>query len=85
MDLKKLFDPFPPSQVSWRVGATNKDKTKGIALAYIDARDVMDRLDDVCGPENWQVEYPFPGCARIGINIARLVADGHSVVIKRSR
>jgi len=76
MDLKKLFDPFPPSQVSWRVGATNKDKTKGIALAYIDARDVMDRLDDVCGPENWQVEYPFPGCCKIGILSKTKYVDG---------
>jgi len=25
-----------------------------MALAYLDARDVMDRLDEVCGPENWQ-------------------------------
>src|SRR3546814_7926738 len=24
------------------------------ALAYIDARDVMRRLDDVCGPAGWQ-------------------------------
>ena len=24
----------------------------------IDARDVMDRLDNVCGPENWQDRYP---------------------------
>lgn len=49
--------PFPASAISWRVGATNADKTKGLALAYIDARDVMNRLDEVCGPENWQDEY----------------------------
>lgn len=58
MDLSKLFEPFPPDRVSWRVGSTNKDKTKGMALAYIDARDVMDRLDNVCGPGGWQNTYP---------------------------
>lgn len=46
--LTELKRPFDPSLVKWRVGATNKDKTKGIALAYIDARDVMKRLDETC-------------------------------------
>lgn len=69
MNLEKLFDSFPVDQIHWRVGATNGDKTKGIALAYLDARNVMERLDAVCGAGNWQVEYPFPGCCRIGINL----------------
>lgn len=61
MDIRKLYAPFPAGSISWRVGSTNKDKTKGMALAYIDARDVMTRLDDVCGPENWQDRYEFHG------------------------
>jgi len=52
----QLKKPFKASKISWRVGATSKDKTKGIALAYIDARDVMQRLDDVFGL-NWQCKY----------------------------
>lgn len=70
--LAKLKEPFPPDCVSWRVGSTTKDKKKGMALAYIDARDVMHRLDDVCGPENWQCDYPHAGqktVCRIGIRI----------------
>lgn len=67
-----LSAPFPPDVVSWRIGSMNKDKTKGMALAYIDARDVMNRLDDVVGPGGWQCEYvPMPNgtaCCRIGIN-----------------
>lgn len=51
-----LKRPFPVRQISWRVGATSKDKTKGIALAYIDARDVMRRFDDIFGM-NWQCRY----------------------------
>lgn len=58
MDLTKLRAPFPPDRISWRVGSTTKDKSKGMALAYIDARDVQDRLDEVCGVENWQNRYP---------------------------
>lgn len=52
----RLKRPFEPRQISWRVGATNADKTQGIALAYIDARDVMQRLDDVMGLD-WQCKY----------------------------
>ena len=57
MDIyNQLKRPFDPSLISWRVGATNKEKTKGIALAYIDARDVMNRLDEVFGM-GWQCKY----------------------------
>jgi hypothetical protein len=70
MELNDLKMQFPHNQIHWRVGATNADKSSGIALAYVDARDVMSRLDNVCGPENWQARYPFPGCCEIGINIA---------------
>lgn len=52
--LKQLKNPFEPKFVKWRVGATNSDKTKGIALAYIDSREVKKRLDEVCGLAGWQ-------------------------------
>lgn len=55
--LKQLKNPFDPRFVKWRVGATNKDKTMGIALAYIDSREVQKRLDDVMGVGGWQDRY----------------------------
>ncbi|MCH7956829.1 MAG: hypothetical protein IIB63_04680 [Proteobacteria bacterium] len=72
----RLKRPFDPRLIKWRVGATNAKSlnckpwqaTSGIALAYVDARDVMKRFDDVCG-DLWQVEYPFVGCCRIGVKI----------------
>lgn len=79
MDLKLLKKPFPEHKIHWRVGATTTDKSKGIALAYIDARDVMDRLDEVCGSENWQVRHPREGYCEIGINVrpsASIIAAG---------
>lgn len=57
-DFAKLSAPFPANRVSWRVGSTTQDKKRGMALAYIDARDVMERLDEVCGPAGWQCRYP---------------------------
>lgn len=70
---QKLAEPFPVDEIEWRVGATTKDKSKGIALAYIDARAVMDRLDKVVGPNNWQCRYPHANgktCCEIGIRAA---------------
>lgn len=66
--LKKLKEPFPSERIRWRVGATTKDKTLGIALAYLDARDVMGRLDDVCGLY-WQNKHPEKGVCEIGLYI----------------
>lgn len=60
MDLnlqQKLEMPFPPKSVSWRVGRKSKDGKSAMLLAYIDARDVMERLDRACGFENWQCRY----------------------------
>lgn len=68
--IKKLSAPFPPDRISWRVGSTTADKKRGMALAYIDARDVMERLDSVCGPGGWQCRYPHVNaktCCEIGI------------------
>ena len=63
---EKLCWPFRVKQVKWRIGASNQKKmapnpaTRGLPLAYIDARDVMERLDHVAGFENWQTKM-LPG------------------------
>ena len=67
--LRKLHEPFDPDVVHWRVGATNADKSKGLALAYVDARDVMERLDRVAGPENWQVRHPWSDGSKMSCEI----------------
>jgi hypothetical protein len=70
---ERLRAPFPIDRISWRIGPTNAEKTRGAALAYIDARDVRERLDEVCGPANWQNRYPHANSktvCEIGIYIA---------------
>lgn len=57
MKLENLREPFPPEDIDWRPGSTNREKTRAMALAYLNARAVMDRLDEVCGPGNWRDEY----------------------------
>ena len=62
----RLAEPFDPSLVSWRVGQiSKKDNTKARALAYLDARDVMRRLDEVVSPANWQDRYEFHGARTV--------------------
>ena len=69
----KLECPFPPGAVSWRIGRKSKDGKSAMLLAYIDARDVMERLDRACGFENWQCRYTLAAdgliICEIGIRI----------------
>lgn len=54
---EKLLEPFDPADVEWRAGSFSEKTNKAMALAYITARAVMNRLDEVVGPENWQDSY----------------------------
>ena len=54
---KRLSAPFPEAMIKWYAGVFNKDRTKALPLAYIDARDVMDRLDEVLGPGGWTTTF----------------------------
>lgn len=60
MDLKKLAEPFPAEDIEWRIGMSgvkNDGSPWAKALAYITARAIHDRLDNVCGPDKWQLRY----------------------------
>ena len=76
----ELFDelsrPFAAEEIDWRVGSVNKEKTKGMALAYMDARAVMDRLDGVCGPNGWQCNYTPGVNGSIVCNLGIRMPDG---------
>lgn len=78
-----LFDalcaPFAAEEIDWRVGSTTADKSKGMALAYIDARAVMDRLDGVCGPDNWACNYSAGAGASIVCNLGVRMPNGEWV------
>lgn len=56
IDLKKLAEPFPAGDIEWRVSRAGLNKNGSafcMVLAYITARAIANRLDAVCGPENW--------------------------------
>lgn len=52
---KQLQDPFPIEDLQFRITSTNKDKTYGLLVAYVDSRAVQERFNDVLGIENWQI------------------------------
>lgn len=54
MELKNLKKQIP---YQWRVQSFSKNKAQAQCVAYIDARDVMNLLDEVCGTENWQSDF----------------------------
>jgi hypothetical protein len=55
--VEDLAQPFSSKVLSWKPQTITKDKKRALAVPYINARDVMDRLDQVMGPFNWQVEH----------------------------
>ncbi|KXA22294.1 Rad52/Rad22 family DNA repair protein [Fusobacterium nucleatum] len=55
--MEKLKEKFLESELEFRIGSMNSDKTMALALPYIQARAIQNRLDDVVGFHNWQVSY----------------------------
>jgi hypothetical protein len=54
---KHLAAPFHSYYVGWKAQATTRDKTRALAVPYVDARTVMDRLDQAVGMGNWSDTY----------------------------
>lgn len=78
MNLAKLKDPFPATDVEWRIQQSGvKDgKVWAMCLAYITSRAVMDRLDEVCGPENWRNEYQAAPQGGVMCGLSIKMTDG---------
>ncbi len=69
MDLSKLKKEIP---YQWRVQSFSPRAAKAACVAYIDARDVMNLLDEVCGAASWQSDFKNEGSqifGGIGINV----------------
>jgi len=55
--MEALSAPFDPDEVKWKPGVVSGNRA--LALAYVDARVIQDRLDEALGVANWQDEYEF--------------------------
>jgi hypothetical protein len=74
-DISALSAEFDRAAIHWRAQSLNKDGNKALALAYLDARDVMDRLDAVCGPANWSDSYVESAKGRVICTISIKCGD----------
>jgi len=79
-DLARLRDPFAPGDIEWRVQTAGEKNGKPWArvLAYVTNRAIMERFDEVVGPENWQNVYregPSGGVV-CGLSVRVTRADG---------
>jgi hypothetical protein len=59
--LAELRRPFSPSEVKFKPQAVSKDQTSGLAVFFVDARLVAERLNQVVGIENWWDSYAVLG------------------------
>lgn len=53
--MRRLAEPFAAEEVKWKPQTVKGNRA--LAVCYIDARLVMDRLDDVFGVGGWKDEY----------------------------
>lgn len=56
---ERLREPFPEDEIIWKPGSisTKNDVHKAMAMGHMDGRMVMERLDEIIGPQNWQDRY----------------------------
>lgn len=76
MNFGALSAPFAPEAIHWRAQTLTQDGSKALALAYLDARDVMDRLDEVCGPAGWEDSYVETPRGRVICTLSIKNAEG---------
>lgn len=72
--LEALQEPFPSHEVEFKPGATNREKTKALALAYVDSRPYIQRLNLVC--PDWQDDYQITLLPDRVVVLCRLTING---------
>lgn len=75
---EELTKPFTEKQIKFRIGSTGytNGKAWALLLAYVDSRDIEQRLDDVLGFENWEDEYiPISYQDKKNVNISGYICN----------
>jgi hypothetical protein len=74
-ELDRFKQPFSESEIHWRIGRKSKEGNTATALAYINARDAMKRLDEVVGIGGWQDEYQETATGRVICKLSVKIGD----------
>jgi len=72
--LKELARPFPVEAIQWKPGVLSQDRSRALALPYVDSREYMERLDKVC--PDWQDSYEVTVLPDRILVICRLTVGG---------
>lgn len=78
MKLNELSKPFAASDIEWRVGQAGLKQNGepwAKVLAYVTNRAIMERLDEICGAENWQNEYKEAPCGGVLCGLSIYIED----------
>ena len=59
--MELLGAPFPAEAIHWKPQKVSLQGNRALAVAYLDAREVAGRLDEVVGPLGWQVVHQILG------------------------
>ena len=73
--LKALAEPFPADEVAFKPGAINRERTKALALAYVDSRVYIERLNRVVSG-GWQDEYTIHNIGDRVVVVCSLTIQG---------
>lgn len=59
INFKKLTLPFKERDIEWRIqqSGVKEGKPWALVLAYVTNRAIMERLDEVAGPQRWQNQF----------------------------
>ena len=75
--MQRLSAPFAPEAVHWKAQRLDAQGKRALAVPYLDAREVAQRLDEVAGPLGWQVTHLMVGHQLVtGIGICNPQAGG---------
>lgn len=81
IDWNALAAPFPASEIEWRVQRSGEKDGKpwAMVLCYVTNRAIMNRLDEVVGPENWQNSFGVSPGGGVLCGITIRMDDGREV------
>jgi hypothetical protein len=57
VNLNELDRKFAGHELEFRPSNFSEKTNKALALVYVKLKPIEDRLDEVCGKENWSVDY----------------------------
>lgn len=77
---ERLAEPFDVTEVKWKPQAIKDGKA--VMVCFVDARVVMDRLDDVFGPDGWSTSYRVVGNSSVECTLSVRFPDTNTWVTK---